>query len=263
MVSAVSPLKRFSQNFLIDHNIARKIVDSMQICSGDTVVEIGPGEGVLTEYLLRTPARSVTGIELDERLIGHLKTRFSDQNHFKLIHQDFLKTDISILVDQGQKIRIIGNLPYSVTSPILFHIMESQEKVHDITIMVQKEVGERLAANPCTKAYGIPSVLFQAVSDIQALFTVSPKSFRPVPQVDSIVLNIHFHESPKYPVQDWGLFITLVKTAFNQRRKMLRNTLKQWIPNPSGCPIDLSLRPEQLNVKTWIDLADHIKSDPI
>jgi 16S rRNA (adenine1518-N6/adenine1519-N6)-dimethyltransferase len=197
MRSGVNPLKRYSQNFLVDPNLGRKIIDTMEIKPDEMIVEIGPGEGMLTQYLIQSEAGCVTAIEVDERLISHLQTRYKNESRLRLVHQDFLKTEISQLADKNQKIRCVGNLPYGVTSPILFHLLENRKHIHDLTVMVQKEVGERLAAKPNTKTYGIPSVLFQAVSDINLLFSVSHKAFRPVPQVESAVLHIVFHVSPR------------------------------------------------------------------
>lgn len=231
----------------------------MKIMRGETIVEIGPGEGMLTQYLMQSEAECVTAIEVDERLISHLQTRFKNESRLRLIHQDFLKTDITKLCDKNQKIRCVGNLPYGVTSPILFHLLESKKYIHDVTVMVQKEVGERLAAGPNSKTYGIPSVLFQAVSDITLLFSVSRRAFRPVPQVESAVIQIVFHESPRYAIDDWPLFKTLVRTAFNQRRKMLRSTLKKWHLETADPSVDLTRRPEQLGMEAWIKILDAVK----
>lgn len=255
MRSGVRPIKKLSQNFLIDSNIAEKIVNCMNIEPEDRIVEIGPGEGILTRYLVRSPASMVTAVEKDRRLIPHLEKQFGDYKCFCAINQDFLKTDVQPFTMNGRKIRCIGNLPYSITSLILFYVLENRKYISDMTVMVQKEVGERLAADPNTKAYGIPSVLFRAVSDIKMLFTVSRNAFRPIPEVTSIVMRICFHESPKYQISDWSRFHSIVRTAFHQRRKMLRKTLKQWV-GAHECPINLTKRPEQLHIHEWVQLSN-------
>lgn len=258
MSAEFRPRKRLSQNFLTDPNIARKIVGCMNIQSGDCIVEIGAGTGALTGYLLQSPAKEIIAVELDARLIARLRSQFHDRSQLTLVHQDFLKFDFGPLIIRGQKLRLIGNLPYGITSPVLFHILDHREYIQDMVVMMQKEVGQRLSASPCTKAYGIPSVLFQAVSTIGNLFTVPPNAFRPVPGVESIVLHIKFTRQIRTNAPDWNLFVKIVRTAFNQRRKMLRNTLGKWISKNERVPIDLKRRPEQLTVEEWKQLSNAI-----
>ncbi|MBN1780924.1 ribosomal RNA small subunit methyltransferase A [bacterium] len=256
----IRPLKRFSQNFLTDPNISRKIVAGMQIEPDTFIVEIGPGEGVLTRLLLESAAATVTAVEVDDRLIPQLRILSADTARYQLIHQDFLRTDFRSICQENRKVRCVGNLPYSITSPILFRCLNHREHIEDLTVMVQKEVGERLCASPGSKIYGIPSVLFQAVSRIRMLFTVAPAAFRPVPKVDSAVLNIRFVHPAPVQIRNWPLFESLVKTAFNHRRKMLRNTLKKWLPLIDLDTWDLTRRPENLDVAEWAALANGIDS---
>jgi 16S rRNA (adenine1518-N6/adenine1519-N6)-dimethyltransferase len=255
MISEFRPSKKLSQNFLIDPNIAKKIVGCMNIRHHDSIVEIGAGKGALTAYLLKSPAKKITAVELDTRLITGLRSQFHHYKQFTLIHQNFLKFEFRSMTSTGQKLRLIGNLPYSITSPLLFYILDHREYVQDMILMLQKEVGMRLSASPCTKAYGIPSVLFQAVSTIESLFHVPPSAFRPVPDVESTVLHINFDRKTKANIPDWNLFVNIVRTAFNQRRKMLRNTLGKWISKDTMAPIDLTRRPEQLTVEEWAQLS--------
>ena len=258
MAAEFRPLKRLSQNFLIDPNIARKIVGCMNIQSSDSVVEIGAGTGALTAYLLQSPAKEIIAVELDARLITGLRSQFQDRSQLTLIHQDFLKFKFEPLIIKDRKLRLIGNLPYGITSPVLFHILDHRAYIHDMVIMMQKEVGQRLSASPCTRAYGIPSVLFQAVSTIDSLFHVSPDAFRPKPGVESIVLHIDFTRRNQSNISDWNLFVKIVRTAFNHRRKMLRNTLGKWVSGNETVPIDLTRRPEQLTVEEWKQLSNAI-----
>jgi 16S rRNA (adenine1518-N6/adenine1519-N6)-dimethyltransferase len=255
MISEFRPNKNLSQNFLVDPNIARKIVGCMNIQHNDSIIEIGAGRGALTGYLLQSPAKKITAVELDARLITDLRSQFGHHRRFILIHQDFLKFEFHSMTSLGHKFRLIGNLPYSITSPLLFYIFDHREYVQDMVLMLQKEVGMRLSASPCTKAYGIPSVLFQAVSTIENLFHVPPSAFRPVPDVESTVLHIKFDRKTRADIPNWNLFVNIVRTAFNQRRKMLRNTLGKWISKDTMAPVDLTRRPEQLTVEEWAQLS--------
>jgi len=227
----------------------------MDIQPMDHILEIGPGKGILTKYLIESLASTVTAVEKDKRLIPFLQKQFNNDDRFHLIHQDFLKIKIQSLRKQETKFRCISNLPYRVTSPILFYLLDNREYISDMTVMVQKEVGERLSADTGSRAYGIPSVLFQAVSDIKMLFTVSRNAFRPVPEVTSAVLRIKFLEGAAPPISNWSHFQSMVKVAFNQRRKMLRKTLRQKIGRHEY-PIELTRRPQQLSVSEWIELAN-------
>lgn len=256
-MTGIFPKKHLSQHFLRNTDVCRRIVDSISVQPHDWVLEIGPGEGVLTEYLLQTQAERIMAVEIDERCVTHLRSRWDEDPRFKLIHADFLSLDIQNLTPKGIRWRLVGNLPYAITSPILFQALENKTHVRDMTIMVQKEVAERLAASPNCKAYGIPSVLFQLMADVELLFPVSAEDFYPPPKVTSAVLKITFLDKPRYIVNHPARFSTLVKVAFNQRRKMLRRSIKQLLPeNCTGCPVDLALRPEQLSVEAFVALCN-------
>lgn len=259
MGSYVRPIKRFSQHFLRDRLSARRIVDNLNIQKGNHVLEIGPGEGALTEFLVKSPAERIISVEIDSRLVELLRERFGEDNHFKLIEGDFLKLDLAFFIQGKTKFRIVGNLPYSITSPILFHLLEYRSFVQDIMVTVQKEVGERIISPPGSKAYGIPSVLFQLFSETEILFQIPRLAFYPIPKVDSVVLRITFLLKPRYSLMDEVFFRKMLKTVFGQRRKMLKNTLKGITQNEEmlkKIPIDLFQRPEDLSVEEFVQLSN-------
>jgi 16S rRNA (adenine1518-N6/adenine1519-N6)-dimethyltransferase len=259
--SGIRPRKRFSQNFLRNRNVARLMAESLGLEQGDVVLEIGPGEGVLTEWLLGTAAGTVIAVELDERCVQWLEQRFGRDGRLTIMQSDILAVRFESLPAQGRKIRVIGNIPYHLTSPILFHVLGQRGFVKDMTVMLQREVARRLAAPPGSKEYGIPSVIFQLVSDVRLLFQVPKKSFSPVPKVDSAVVQAVFLDHPRFPVSDWEFFIRVVRALFNQRRKMLRNTVRPFLPGPdypAPLPVDLSARPEDCSVSELVLLANFL-----
>jgi 16S rRNA (adenine1518-N6/adenine1519-N6)-dimethyltransferase len=248
-----------SQHFLRHALWAERIADAMGIRPGDTVLEIGPGDGALTQCLVRSGAGRVVAVELDRRFIPVLQDRFGTDPRFCAIQDDFLKVDLRALFLGTKPIRVTGNIPYTITSPILFRLLEYRGLVSDFTVTVQKEVAERLVGHPGTKAYGIPSVFFQLHADVEMLFIIPRGAFFPVPEVDSAVLRVRFRSAPVHPVAHPVFFESMVKAVFNQRRKMLRNTLKGLVPDPGvldRSPVDLSRRPETLSVKEFALLAD-------
>jgi 16S rRNA (adenine1518-N6/adenine1519-N6)-dimethyltransferase len=263
MSSSIRPLRRFSQNFLQDPVFARKLVEAMDVKAGDTLIEIGPGQGILTRCLIESPAEKIIAVELDRRCAEWVRQLFSKEHRFSLVEQDFLKTDLSIFASGAAKIRIVGNIPYAITSPILFHLLDNRRLIRDFTITVQKEVGQRIAGSPGSRAYGIPSVLFQLHSDVRLLFDIPSGAFHPKPKVESSVLHGRFLEAPRYPVADEVFFRTFVKTLFGQRRKMIRNTVKKWSLTREEwgeMAKFLEKRPEALTVEQLIALSDHVFS---
>jgi 16S rRNA (adenine1518-N6/adenine1519-N6)-dimethyltransferase len=258
MISNIRPKKSLGQHFLKDGASARRIVESLGLQADDIVLEIGPGGGALTEWLMKSPAGQIIAVETDKRFSPGLLNRFGGDPRFRLIENDILKVDLAGL-SQNKKIRIVGNLPYMITSPILFRILENRAVVSDCTATVQKEVAERIVSPPGTKAYGIPSVLFQQYSESHILFYIPRSAFHPVPQVDSAVLKILFLSEPVYPVLNPFEFQNLVRTVFAQRRKMLRNTLKPFIQEETDIrrlPVDWTRRPETLSVREFVLLSD-------
>ena len=226
----ITPRKSLGQNFLTDKNIINKTVDALNIQDGDTVFEIGPGEGALTEKLV-DQAESFFAIELDERACELLSEKFAGIEHFNLIHKDFLKFDFKKTIDDAnidiskKKIRILGNIPYYISGRIFFKLFENAKYLERAVITIQKEVAQRIVANPSSKEYGILSVLGQIVGKPHLDFDVSPNCFFPKPKVTSSVVSMDFYD--ENPIGDhFPEFAYLVKTTFNKRRKKISNSIK-------------------------------------
>ncbi|GAA5525774.1 ribosomal RNA small subunit methyltransferase A [Microbulbifer aestuariivivens] len=252
--------KRFGQNFLVDENIIERIVRAIAPKADDRLVEIGPGQGAITALLLqRCP--SLTAVELDRDLIPLLQFKFRDYPDFSIIEQDALKFDFGALAGD-EPLRIVGNLPYNISTPLLFHLLSFRGKVRDMHFMLQKEVVDRLSAVPGKKSFGRLSVMVQYHCRVQGLFPVPPQSFRPAPKVDSAIVRLVPHASPPYPAQDEALLERLVNVAFQQRRKTLRNAIKPLYPelDASTLPVDAGRRPETLSVQEFVQLANHLSA---
>ncbi len=266
---SVKAKKHLGQHFLTDETIAKKIADSLTEKGYNNVLEIGPGMGVLTKYLLEKKA-VVTVMELDSESVTYLKETFplehlnlnTTSEKFKIIEGDFLKQQITQLFNKEQ-VAIIGNFPYNISTQIVFKALENREFVPEFSGMFQKEVAMRIAEKEGSKVYGILSVLTQAFYDVEYLFTVPPTVFNPPPKVDSGVIRLVRKENYTLPV-DEKLFFRVVKTSFNQRRKMLRGSLKCF--NLSDTlkedPI-FAKRPEQLTVQEFIKLTAKIAKNGI
>ncbi|CAL2062420.1 16S rRNA (adenine(1518)-N(6)/adenine(1519)-N(6))-dimethyltransferase RsmA [Tenacibaculum sp. 190524A05c] len=263
---SVRAKKHLGQHFLTDENIAKKIADTLTETGYNNVLEIGPGMGVLTKYLLEKKPK-VTVLELDSESVSYLQDTFpvehikldTSSDNFQIIEGDFLKQNLQQLFN-GEPIAIIGNFPYNISSQIVFKAIENRDLVPEFSGMFQKEVAQRIAEKKGSKAYGIISVIAQAFYDVEYLFTVPPTVFNPPPKVDSGVMRMIRKENYTLPV-DEKLFIRVVKTAFNQRRKMLRSSLKSMnlSDNLKQDPI-FAMRPEQLSVQEFIELTDKIAS---
>ena len=259
--------KHLGQHFLNDENIAKKIADTLTENGYENVLEIGPGMGVLTKYLLEKKTK-VTVMELDSESVVYLQDTFpiehikldTSKEKFNIIEGDFLKKDFTEIFNK-QQVAIIGNFPYNISSQIVFKAIENREYVPEFSGMFQKEVAERIAEKEGSKTYGILSVLTQAFFDAEYLFTVPPSVFNPPPKVDSGVIRLIRKENYTLPV-DEKLFFRVVKTAFNQRRKMLRSSLKSFNLSDSlkEDPI-FAMRPEQLSVQKFIELTQKIAQD--
>ncbi|OQX54693.1 MAG: hypothetical protein B5M48_00185 [Candidatus Omnitrophica bacterium 4484_213] len=217
------PKKRWGQNFLIDENIRRKIIKAADLQRDDTIIEIGPGFGVLSEEILKK-AKRVIAIEKDKRLVEILKDRFGDFPNLEIINKDILKVDFRDL-KLAKETKVIGNLPYYITTPIIFHLFKQKGVVDFILITVQKEVGERLTAKPGNKNYSILSVKAKFFSQPRVVFKISAKSFFPVPKVDSCLARLDVYKEKKYFVQDGEVFFKIIEAAFSQRRKTILNCL--------------------------------------
>ena len=254
------PKKSLGQCFLIDDGVARRIVREAAITSEDVVLEIGPGRGALTGHLLNQGAR-VVGVEIDRWLCEGLKDQFGREERFVLIEGDILKLDWEdrILPHDGGLI-VVANLPYHITSPVLFTLLGHSDSIARALLMVQAEVGKRIAAQPRCKDYGILSVRTQLKSRPEVLFPVHRNCFRPTPRVDSCVIRLPFGAAPGPFPADEETFDRIVKTAFGQRRKMLRNALSV-LEEPifeaaRRADIDLSRRAETLSVEEFVRLSD-------
>ena len=251
-MSFVKPKKSLGQHFLTDQNIARKIVDSLGSETTD-VLEIGPGMGVLTQYLLNRPEINLHVIEIDRDSIAYLQQNFPHLNN--IYSEDFLKSDIKLKFKGN--FTVIGNFPYNISSQIFFKVLEMRNRIPEVVGMVQKEVAERIASKHGNKSYGILSVILQAFYEIEYLFTVSEHVFNPQPKVKSAVIRLKRNTTVALPCNE-ELFVEVVKAAFNQRRKMLRNSLKSISEN---LPVRYAdKRPEQLSVKDFIELTTIIEN---
>ncbi|MDE6802710.1 MAG: 16S rRNA (adenine(1518)-N(6)/adenine(1519)-N(6))-dimethyltransferase RsmA [Muribaculaceae bacterium] len=251
----VKPKKALGQHFLTDLSIARRIASTLDGYKGLPVMEVGPGMGVLTQFLLPEHA-DVTVAEIDTESVDYLKANFPALEG-RIVEGDFLKIDLREFYG-GRKCCVIGNYPYNISSQIFFHVLDYKDVVECCSGMLQREVAERLAAAPGTKARGILSVLLQAWYDVEYLFTVSESVFNPPPKVKSGVIRM-----TRNGVTDLGcderLLKTVVKTTFGQRRKTIRNTVRALLPAGVQLPADCALgamRPEQLTVKEFIDLTN-------
>jgi 16S rRNA (adenine1518-N6/adenine1519-N6)-dimethyltransferase len=245
--------RSLGQHFLIQPSIAQKIADSLSWEGYEHVLEVGPGQGILTKELIGKFA--LTAVETDFDLIQLLKEEFSDSS-FRLIHADFLKTDIANLMDQ-RPFAIIGNFPYNISSQIVFKMLSLSSIVPELVGMFQLEMAQRIIASHGSKRYGIISVLTQAKYDGELLFRVGRKNFRPMPNVESAVIRLRKKKTP--PDCDYATLRKLVKTSFSQRRKMLRNSLKSIISQNQLKDSIFKKRPEQLSVQEFIELTAQIE----
>jgi len=252
--------KRFGQHFLHDKNILSRIVEYVAAKPGERIVEIGPGEGALTLPLLRA-AGSLTAIELDRDLIEPLRTRASGVGELTIVHRDVLGVDIAALA-AGGTIRLVGNLPYNISTPILFHCLDHAAAIHDMHFMLQKEVVERMAAGPGSKTYGRLSVMLQLRCAVEPLFDVPPTAFTPPPKVDSAVVRLVPLSPDRLPQVDFDVIDRVVRAAFGRRRKTLSNALKGVADadDLAAAGIDPRLRAEQLAPATFVALAQHLQA---
>ena len=218
------PRKRFGQNFLHDRGVIGRIVAAVDPRPGDALVEIGPGEGALTRPLLAAAGR-LTVVELDRDLAGRLAAWPEAAGPLKVIQADALKLDLAALAPDGQRLRLVGNLPYNVSTPLLFSFLARAAAIRDMHFMLQREVVARMAAGPGGRDYGRLTVMLAAACRVEPLFDVGPGAFRPAPKVWSSVVRLVPWETPPFPVPDALRFAAVVRAAFSQRRKTLRNAL--------------------------------------
>jgi 16S rRNA (adenine1518-N6/adenine1519-N6)-dimethyltransferase len=251
------PRKRFGQNFLHDPGTIQRIVNAIDPKPGDNLVEIGPGQGAITRPLLES-ARKLQVVELDRDLVGPLAEQMASIGELTIHNVDALKFDFSTLGSQEHPLRVVGNLPYNISTPILFHLLESSALIRDMHFMLQKEVVERMAAAPGSKIYGRLSVMLQARCRVEGLFTIGPGAFNPPPKVDSAFVRLMPYADSPYRIDDWTLFGQLVNQAFSQRRKTLRNSLSKLLDvrGIESAGIDPAIRPERLSVAEFAALAN-------
>ncbi|MBY7735160.1 16S rRNA (adenine(1518)-N(6)/adenine(1519)-N(6))-dimethyltransferase RsmA [Francisella philomiragia] len=254
--------KSLGQNFLQDENIIRKIVQLANIKKDDVVLEIGPGLGALTRYILKC-SNNVSVVEFDASVIDTLLQNCQKYGEPKVFNEDFLKFDLDIVrTESQQKLKLIGNLPYNISSPILFKVVEHSDKIIDAHFMLQKEVVERIISQPNSKTYGRLSVILQYHFDCSMILKIPPEVFYPQPKVDSAILRLK-PKANKLVINDYIFFENIVKQSFAQRRKTLHNNLKGILKeldiDPNTLPVDTKLRAENLSMEDFVSLANFLK----
>lgn len=260
--------KKFGQNFLIDSHVLDKIISAAEITKDDLVVEIGPGIGTMTQYLA-CAAREVVAIEIDKMLIPILQDTLSEYENVTIINDDVLKVDLKRLAEEkngGRPVKVVANLPYYITTPIIMGLFENQVPVHSITIMVQKEVADRMRMGPGTKDYGALSLAVQYYAEPYLVANVPQNCFMPRPKIGSAVIKLTVHENPPVTVRDEKLMFKLIRASFNQRRKTLANGLnnsselhysKEQIAQAiESLELPPSVRGEALSLEQFARLAD-------
>ena len=252
------PRKRFGQNFLHDQGILQKIDHAIRSKLTDHIVEIGPGLGALSERLI-DGAGKIDAVELDRDLIEPLKMKFGEK--ITIYNTDALKFDFCSLASEGEKLRVIGNLPYNISSPLLFKLFEQRACIEDMYFMLQQEVVERIAAAPGSKSYGRLSIMAQYYCQAESLFHVPPEAFYPPPKVHSAIIRLVPHPHPPVEVNDLKVFEGVIRQAFSQRRKTIRNTLKKLITAEqlSELGVDPKIRPEQIAIEHFARISNAIK----
>ncbi len=248
--------KRFGQNFLQDHNVIYNILSNIQANKGEHWVEIGPGLGAITEPLLQQNVL-LDVVELDRDLVKVLSERFNHLDNFTIHSADALRFDFSSLAKSNEKIRVIGNLPYNISTPLLFHLLESTACIEDMHFMLQKEVVDRMCAEPGTKKYGRLSVMIQYYCETELAFDVPPESFNPIPKVMSSIVKLSPYQKPPVEISDIKKLNKVVTTAFSQRRKTLRNSLKKLITEDQIIALDINpmLRAESISLAEFARLS--------
>ena len=265
--------KRFGQNFLIDEHVLEKIIDSSGITKDDFILEIGPGIGTMTQYLAEA-AREVAAVEIDSSLIPILKDTLKEWDNVTGINNDILKTDIKKIANEkngGKPVKVVANLPYYITTPIIMGLFEKNVPVDSITVMVQKEVADRMQVGPGTKDYGALSLAVQYYAKPEIVANVPPNCFMPRPKVGSAVIKLTRYEKPPVEVQDERLMFRLIRASFNQRRKTLVNGIKNSGDFSLGkeeiekifekCGLPLNIRGEALTLEQFAMLANCISEE--
>jgi 16S rRNA (adenine1518-N6/adenine1519-N6)-dimethyltransferase len=254
--------KSLGQHFLRDRSVIQRIIAAVNPQPGDRILEIGPGDGALT-LSLAAPAETLVAVEIDERAVRRIQ-RLTAGTNIQILHADILTVDLEVLASAGgsrKPLRVVGNIPYNITSPILFRLLDFRESVQDATLMMQREVARRLASPPGNKEYGIPSVIGGLLADIEMLFDVPPGAFVPRPKVTSTVLRLVPLRETRFAVADLEFFRSMVRFVFGQRRKTLRNSLRSFLGDLAWSPphgFDLQQRPEECDLETLVRLSNHL-----
>jgi len=256
-MTAHRPRKRFGQHFLTDPGIIEAIVRSIAPAQADIVVEIGPGKGAITTPLLAR-AGTLHAIELDRDLAASLRVRYADEANLYIHEADALRFDFSSL---GDSLRIVGNLPYNISTPLLFRLLEYRERILDMHFMLQKEVVDRMAATPGSRAYGRLSIMLGCHFEMEALFDVDQSAFDPPPAVTSAIVRLMPLPAGTYDIHDESRLSRLVATAFSQRRKTIRNSLRQVVDEARlrSVGIDPGMRPETVSIAEYVQLANTLE----
>lgn len=247
--------KRFGQNFLVDDSIIFQIIHSIMPTPGEALVEIGPGLGAMTRPLLKA-AKKMTVIELDRDLIAYLQSLAG----LTVINEDVLKVDLSQLSPEGVKLRVVGNLPYNISTPIIFHLLTSVDMIDDMHFMLQKEVIDRMAAQPGDSSFGRLSIMVQRYCEVVPLLEIPPESFDPAPKVMSQFVRLIPYNGNPYGIKDDKQFFDVVKEAFSMKRKMLRNNLKPLMTEAEieALGIDPKIRAENLHIADFVKLSNYL-----
>ncbi|MCG7936673.1 MAG: 16S rRNA (adenine(1518)-N(6)/adenine(1519)-N(6))-dimethyltransferase RsmA [Candidatus Thiodiazotropha taylori] len=248
--------KRFGQNFLHDPGIIQRIVQVIAPQPDDNLVEIGPGQGAITTELLPLVSQ-MHAIELDRDLIEPLAQRCASLGNLQIHNIDALKFDFSQLAEPERPLRVVGNLPYNISTPLLFHLLDQSDSVKDMHFMLQKEVVDRMGADPGSKSYGRLSIMLQARAEVTPLFSIGPGAFKPAPKVDSAFVRLVPYDHLPYQIDNWDHFSQVVAEAFSQRRKTLRNCLKKTLTSEAieSVGIDPGIRAESLPIEAFAKLA--------
>lgn len=256
-----TPRKRFGQNFLHDQGIIQRIIDEVAPAPGQHLLEIGPGQGALTSHLAGVGTR-LDCIELDRDLAAFLIARHESDAHVTIHQQDILKFAIESLQPSPHSLRVIGNLPYNISTPVLFHLLRQHESIDDMVFMLQLEVVQRMAAGVGDKNYGRLGLMLQYYCEIEHLFNVPSAAFTPQPKVSSAIVRLRPHRRLPLAAQDEAVLQNVIRTAFNQRRKTLRNSLKTLVSDEvfATLPIDISQRPENLSLADYVAISDAISA---
>lgn len=259
-----TPRKRFGQHFLCDQGIIHRIVQAIRPSHRDHLIEIGPGQGAMTLPLMKQ-AKALEVIELDRDLIEEMSGRVQPHGSLVVHNQDVLTFDFTAAKKDPRLLRVVGNLPYNISTPLIFHLLDHAAVIHDMVFMLQKEVADRLAARPGTSDYGRLSVMVQYHCQVDVLFDVPPSAFYPPPKVDSSIIRITPYPTLPHPAKDEATFANIVKLSFAQRRKTLRNNLKSLLNDTDWATlgIDPGLRAETLTVAEFVRIANALRKPEV